>query len=353
MKNFKEHKGQILAALALGLALGLAMPGAAFATDGMPEEAGEPVALNIEAAEDGTDAPAGETDGGATELSEGGSTGAGANEGEEAISQDVAENLVELNNRIKTRESFADYRKAVAMVKNASVLEGMNMKIEDLAAIDPDFKWDELSQADKEAFQGKTLLELVEAVKADPDYTDNAMIQELVAKIDEGIEDLASNLRTQLKELFPEMSGIDDMSMAQLVGAAKTYPGFEKYQKLAAAMTTLDDVSSKLADGVALTEAMVKTAYRDNEGEMMKGYNAIALAALAIDGTVMEGLMSYELPETSVPGNDKPTTPDTGTLDATDVSALDMTMLVTIAAGSLAMLGGVALVAKLYLCHKF
>ena len=54
-----------------------------------------------------------------------------------------------------------------------------------------------------------------------------------------------------------------------------------------------------------------------------------------------------------MPGNDKPTTPDTGTLDVTDVSALDMTLLVTIAAGSLAMLGGVALVAKLYLCHKF
>ncbi len=353
MKNFKEHKGQILAALALGLALGLAMPGAAFATDGMPEEAGEPAAMNVEATEDGTDGSTEEADGEATELSEGASTGAGANEGEEAVSQDVAENLVELNDRIKTRESFADYRKAVAMVKNASVLEGMNMKVEELAAIDPSFKWDELSQAEKDAFQGKTLLELIEAVKADPNYTDNAMIQELVAKIDEGVEELANNLRTQVKELFPAMPGVDDMSMTQLVGAAKTYPGFEKYQKLAAAMTTLDEASSKLADDAVLTEAMVKAAYGDNEGEMMKGYNAIALAALAIDDTVMEGLMSYELPETSVPGNDKPTTPDTGALDAADVSALDMTLLVTIAAGSLATLGGAALVAKLYLCHKF
>ncbi len=62
--------------------------------------------------------------------------------------------------------------------------------------------------------------------------------------------------------------------------------------------------------------------------------------------------MSYELPETSVP-NDKPTTPDTGILDTADASALDLALVTTIVAGSLAMLGGAALVAKLYLCHKF
>ena len=352
----KEHKGQILAALALSMALGLAMPGAVFATEDVSEEVGEPVVTSLEAPEEVEIVELTDEEGTEDEvapLANDAQTGAGANEGEDAtdneeeISQDVAENLVELNKRIQTRESFADYRKAVAMVKNATIVDAMTQKLEDLGTVASDFKWDDLTDEEKEAFQDKSLLEIVEMVKEDESYADNEMMQMLVTSVEEMMTELLANLRAEIKELLPETEGVDDMTTAQLVGTAKTYPNFAKYQKLAVAMTTLDDMSSKLATGVELTDVMVAVAYQNNEGEMMKSYNAIALAALEIDDTVMKGLMSYELPETSV------STPDTGAIDATDASALDLALVTLIVAGSLATLGGAALVAKLYLCHKF
>jgi len=380
MKNIKEHKGQILAALALSFALGLAMaPKATFATDVAPEEVGMlPVGatevadegeatgeagtneesvtpLNVETTEDET---AGEgtdetTEGDVAGQAEGTGTGDGANEGEEAISQDVAVNLSELDQRVQTRESFADYRKAAPMVRNANFLDLMLKKVENVAQISPELDWESFPEEEQEALIGKTMFEAVNYIKGLPIYGTDAKVKKLVDDILAGVTTAQTSLKAQIKELMPATPGVDDMDMEQLVATAKTYTGYAKYLKLAEAMTALDTERGKLTAGTAMTEANVKAAYKNDEGQMMIGYNAIALAALEIDDTVMEGLMSYELPQTGAGTEDKPTTPDTGVVGTAEANALDLTLVLTVVAGSLALLGGAGLIAKLYLCRKF
>lgn len=382
MKSFKENKGQILAVLALGLALGLAMPGAAFATEGdlgeeplvvtrnlqvpteivndAPIEENTPVAENAptegatQNESTGNTDEAGETE--PTALSEGATVGGGANEGEEAVSQDVAENIVELNKRIQTRDTFAGYRKAAVLGRDAAMLDAMNTKYDDLAAMDGGFNWDDFSEEEQEAMKGKSLLEIVAYIKTLPEYTEAAdtdLTKIMIDAIEENVAKMTAELKAQVKALLPTVTGVDEMNLTDLIAAAKTLPNYAKISKLALAMTTVDGASAKLATGTELTAAVVKAAYNNSESEMMKGYNAMAVAALEFDDSVMNGLMSYELPETSVGTEQKPQTPNTGALDATDASALDLALVTTLAAGGLALLGGAALVAKLYLCHKF
>lgn len=366
MKNIKEHKGQILAVLALGLALGLAgMPGATFATDATmagveapavesseldtPEVVDEEgiMPLNVETG-DGV-----ETEDGEAGLSEGAGTGSGANEGEEAISQDVAENLVELNGRIQERDTFAGYRKAAAMARNAVALDAMSAKVENIADVALTVDWEKVSEEEKNALVGKTLLEAVQYIKTLPVYESDANTKKQVDDILTKVGTATTNLRAEVKELLPATPNIDTLSMEELVKVAKTYPNFTKIAKLAMAMTKIDVLNAGLTAGAELTAAQVEAAYGNSDAEMMKAYNAIAVAALEFDDTVMKGLMSYELPNTSVGTEEKPSTPNTGSLDATETGALDLALISTIAAGSLALAGGAALVAKLYLCHKF
>lgn len=331
----KINKGQVLAVLALGLALGLAMPAAAYAEEVEPTE---PTVVNV----DETDGAEGEPETQAEESTVGG----GVNDGEEAVSQDVAENLTELVGRIKERESFADYRKVLPMVKNATTIEAAIVKVEDLPDDNGFFTWEGLSDEEKTAMQGKTLYEAVQYIKEQPIYTSNTNVKMMVDAILETVDTAKAALIEEVKVNFPDKAAeADEMSLAELVETAKSYTSYADYAALAAAMTKIDGFDAG-EDG--LTEDEVKGLYNSSEAAMMLAYNAIATAALKIDETVMDGLMSYELPETSAPES-----PNTGSVDAYDVNALDMALITTLAAGSLATLGGAALVAKLYLCHKF
>ena len=346
MKKVAESKGQVLAALALALVLGAAMvPQAVFAEEIEDENA---VVEAPEGAENEVETENDEEDTSLVEnmsLSDGKNDDDGAGDSADEVSEDVAENIVDLYGRIRSRESFADYRKAAEMVKNATILEGMNTKIEDLAEMDMGFSWDDLSDEEKEAYKGKSMIELLESMKADPNYAEDEAAQMMVALFEAAITEATTDLKAQIKTLMPTVTGVDAMTVDQLVATAKSYPNFAKYQKLAMALDTLDDVNEKLADGTELTDEMVRTVYDESEGEMMKAYNAMALAALEIDDTVMDGLMSYELPDTAAP--------NTGANEMVVEGSLDLAMVTLMASAAVATLVGTGVLARLYLHRKF
>ena len=381
MKSSKMNKTQILAALALAFSLGMAMPGAVFASE---EGAGEPVAQAQDVtqkvtAKDLNDAiKAAKADAEYAKYSA--LYQAVANLPEDlsqatsdqlnavrsaigAIGANVgdmnAQELVDyVNNNIPGYKTYVGMLEAIAKVQ-AYVGEGQTITE---AAISSKVPEEELQglYATIDAFNNRVIGDVADnIVKLNTRITSNASFQAyrasttLVAAV-EAVEALPANaaesqintavsaLRAALPAATPNLS---TLTKEQLLETAKATADFAKNKAM---YDALGFVRTLTTGGQTLTAAAIDGVYT-TEAEQMVAYSKMAAAAEAIDPTVMKGLMAYKLPDTSA-GVDAP---DTGIIGLIESGALDLGMITLIVSVAVAGLAGAGLIAKLYLKHKF
>lgn len=335
MKNFKEQKLQVLAVLALAFSLGLVAPNAAvFASE---EGAGTPVAQN--AAEGGNQ------------------DGDGAGDKEEALKLDAS--IVELYNRIQTKDSFKGYRDAVTLIANTEKAESqLLISAEQWAKnieIYPLSVWFTISSsATKTALQDKAVYESVEIFKNDNAYNTNAQYKATIDALEQEINTVVATERAQIEALNPDVKDVDEMNLKMLVNTAKRLKNYDKYKALYDSLQFTEDAVLN-NDDTKLSLDKLHALY--NEDQLVLSYNKMAVAANAIDDTVMTGLdASWKLPTTSAGEDDKKTdvtTPNTGIVGMIETGALDLATLTLIASVVVASIAGLGLIAKLYLKHKF
>ena len=330
--KMKEHKQQILAVLALALALGMVMPSAAFASEGTADEAG------IEALAEGS------------EGANGGEDGAG--EKEETLG--LADSIAELNKRVQTLDSFATYRKAAdKLISNMQGLADFTMKAETAmskttSGVDENSLWKALSATTQTAVKDMDCYAALQYIKTQngEDYT------KLKTKIDSLLTLAADEIATIRAEAPKVETGLTlaaNLAPADLIKAVQDgIPHYGAYNALYSALVFVREATP--ASGVVTAENI--NLAQPDEGKQMLAYNKIAVAALAIDGNVMSGLYNYKLPTTSAPDT-KPEAPDTGIVGMIESGALDLGTITLIVSVALASVAGLGLIAKLYLKHKF
>lgn len=379
MKNFKEHKVQILAALALAFSLGMVAPNMAFASE--------------DNADEGIAAQAAVTNASSAQLAALVTTIKGEKdynkyedlyEAQVALAEDL-ENTSEAVLKAAQEAVVAINDKAQVGDLNAADLNNFILKMQGysdwsamfttMAQLEKEVGAD-LSQsaiADKLSTQKITnyynsLNQFVNRVQGTlaenaaklfmristrdsfKGFRDSAPLVEATEKVVMLKED-ATEAETRaavdtLRALLAGKEGVADMDAAGLVKVARETEGYSSYKALYDALGFVyeelkdlndgDNVEEKLAAGLAAT-------YANKQKELMDDYSRVAAAALKIDDTVMVGLMAYELPQTSAPE-----TPDTGIIGLIESGALDLgtlTLIVSLAAaGAL----GIGVITRLY-----
>lgn len=328
----KEYKKQILAVLALALALGMAVPGAVFASEGTADEAG------IEALAEGSEGANGSED--------------GAGDKEETLS--LVESIVELNTRIQTRTTFDTYRKAadklIANMQGLSeyTLNAKTAMEKTTSGVGEKTLWAALSTETQNAIKEKTYYDALNYIKTQ-NGTDYTTVKSKVDSLLSVATGEISTIRTEAPKVQTGLTLAADLAPEKLIEAVEEgIPNYEVYDKLYTALAFVREATP--TSGTVTTEN-IKAKY-PNEGDQMKAYNQIALAALQIDGSVLEGLYTYKLPNTSAPDT-KPEAPDTGIVGMIESGALDLGTITLIVSVALASVAGLGLIAKLYLKHKF
>lgn len=346
----KEHKTQILAALALALALGVAVPGAVFASEGTAEEGDAGIELLA-------------TDGeGANDEGD----GAGVAD-DEKKTLGLQESVIELYDRVYERESFEGYRDAedlvgevisaqkYSMVSAQYWLEHMNTS----STIGEEvWAWSLVGQSTKDKIGDKLIYEVLDDLKADSAYTNNEGYKKVVDNAVTLATASATNIAKELNAMFPDDTAeIAKMDLAELVEKAETLEDFDKYLNLYESMAFLNGLTEATTESeghpvVSKDKLAAKYKTNDQLAALTLEYDAFLKAAMAIDDTVAEGL--YQLPVTGAPAEDKkPDAPDTGIVNWIESGALDMGTLTLIVSAVVAGIAGMGLIAKLYLKHKF
>jgi len=337
MKSLKDHKTQILAAMALAFSLGMVVPNAVFASEG-----GENSEAGIAAQAEGTGT---------------GTTGETMN---------LNDSVAELYKRIQERTAFADFRKMAPAIANADAINNSGL-LGDAKAWAESFTpyenmgtaWFRLSGATKEAITGKKVYQVLDVLKADPLYT-NTYNGTYAAKVDT-LAKLDTELKTKqialIKAAMPTVTDVDTMTLPMLVGTVENSANYAVNGDLVTAMMFMNE---SITDG-ALSMSKLTSMYQP--AELTIKYAEMANAAVKIDSTVTAGLTAYQMPETSKPGGDdkpaeekpgdKVNTPDTGIVGLFESGALDLGTITLIVSVAVAAVAGVGLIAKLYLKRKF
>ncbi len=350
----KEHKTQVLAALALALALGIAMPGAVFADGGDVVEGDN---AGIEALAEGDE------DGIETQAAEGeNQEGDGAGEADDEKALGLTESIVELYDRINnsdTDSKFAGYQKSVDLIVNTQKIEkSVLLKDAETWAKETDcysangmagelHTW--LDTGTKTALAGKKVYQVIDALKADEEYTTNTGYKKIVDEVASEYDTLSKAELAQIKVAMPGLNVTENTDFAEMVNLVTSSATYAKYAALYNSQAFL---WRAVNDGKVNAETL-DAIYSDED--LQKNYLVMANAANAIDDAVMTGLdSSWKLPQTG-PDEDKTDvkTPDTGIVGLFESGALDMTTLTLIASVAVASIAGIALIAKLYLKHKF
>lgn len=338
MKSLKDHRVQILAALALAFSLGMVVPNAVFASEG-----GENAGAGIEAQAEGT-----------------------GEEGATDETLNLNDSVAELYKRIQERDTFADFRKMAPVIANTDEINNSGL-MGDAQAWAESFTpyehmgtaWSRLSGATKEAIAGKKVYQVLDVLKADPLYTATYK-GTYAAKVDELVTlnaTLTTQQKTLIKTAMPTVTDVDTMTLNMLVGTVESSANYTKNGDLVTAMMFMGE---SITDGVL---SMSKLTSMYQPAQLTLKYAEMANAAAKIDPTATTGLFAYQMPETSKPGgDDKPTdekptdkvnTPDTGIVGLFEAGALDLGTLTLIASVVVAAVAGLGLIAKLYLKHKF
>lgn len=166
-----------------------------------------------------------------------------------------------------------------------------------------------------------------------------------------------TTVRNTLKTLLPTVGNIDTMDAAALASTAEQIPDYNDFRNLYDSMAFIRDITE---GGTNLTAALISGKYSTTA--QTKYYGDMAAAAAVIDPEITKGLWAYTLPETSKPGGDEDdktddkndvNAPNTGIIGLFESGALDMGTLTLIVSVAVAGLAGIGLIAKLYLKHKF
>lgn len=324
MRKTKEYKTKILAALALALALGMMVPGAVFASE---DNADAGIMLTAE--------------------SDGASTRA------DTKKLGLVESVAELANRIETRSQFANYRKNRELVSNAVVMDGF-LNAKKTLDEDAEFKlsdgssiWSKLSTTTRNNIGNKNAQDAVTIIKGASEYTNGSA--DFKNKVNAVEASFSSTLDSLKNQITTNLSGqtTTGKTPKELVDIVKAIPNYSKYAAVATASVFLKDVQPDKTDGLV---DRIK-ALNLSSNAMMINYNHLAVAALAIDSTVMEGLADWKLPDTGK--GETPSTPDTGIVGLLESGALDLGTITLIVSVVLASVAGLGLIAKLYFKHKF
>ncbi len=354
--KIKEHKTQILSALVLAFALGLlAMPNVVFAEEGTEAETSEQTEADVEAqtdnetseqAEDGIEAQADNTTGEGKNAEDAEKTK--ADSGNVPFSDNIAENVVELYNRIQKNEGFADYKKNEDLVLLSAMVEMTNTKIKDLDGGEDFLK--SVAEDQREEAAEMTLKDFVAEMKVEADKDESGALQEVVAALEKMIKDAEDALAKELG------LSAGTSTPVQMVAEAKKRVGdnYPKYLTLLKSMVFIreaagaeDELTMK---GLTITKAQLETAFpadnKEKQAELTADYGEMLNAAIAIDSKVADGLVM--LPTTSAPE-----TPDSGIVGLIESGAMDLGTLTLIVSVAVAGLAGIGVIAKLYLKRKF
>lgn len=392
----KEHKTQILAALALALALGMAVPGAVFASEGTAEDGDAGIALLADGATKVATS---------TELFNAITTAKkDANfskyqtlyNAQTTIAKDLAAateaQVQAAANAVKAIDSTADVDGLSATELNtyinskvadyalwSNMLGAINTVVEKTGSTSytAELISQKMNQNDIQkcydavsAFNNRVtgsladnIVKLYNRILSDASMQGYRAAEPVIAGLatiadaktpESTAKDALATVRATLKTLLPSVEGIDTMEAEGL--AAEAEKGIEKYAEYTALYNSMGFIREAMASGTNLTAKMISDKY--SLADQQSNYNAMATAAAAIDPEITSGLWAYKLPNTSVgtddkENNDKPNVPDTGIVGLIETGALDLGTLTLIVSVAVAGIAGVALIAKLYLKHKF
>ncbi len=396
MKNLKEHKVQILAALALAFSLGMVIPSTTFAMGGE----GEPVAL-ADGATTSTQqlldviSQATKADNYTLykNLVNGYNNLAAATSENQAAAVTSAVNAVKalvtdapLTNaspaasvlayigNMNSYKTWAPVINAInAAMKEANVTTESAITADGLKNCTPaqiESWYNEINNVvnPTPATYAENIVVLAGRVKTAGAFANYWTYEPVVAGAialeakpnDAGLKaELAKNVGNILN-----VSGAANLNVEALLAQAK---GIENYDKYAALYNSMNFIREALPEGVtdisAITAEQLNTKYPmvDGKDPLVNYYTAFGTAANNIDASVMNNLI--KLPNTSVPGGDdkpeekpddnKVNTPNTGIVGLIESGALDLGMVTLIASVAVASVAGLGLIAKLYLKKKF
>lgn len=388
-KNMKQHKTQILAALALAFCLGMVVPNAVFASEGGED--------GIELYAEGT-----------TKLATSADLYAAIQKAkteanfakyqtlynaQQALAKDLAAatetQVVAARNAVLAIDNAAQVADMTATelntyinsMKDYSLWAGMfgaiNTVVEKTgsSSYTADLISQKMSQNDIQdcykavnAFNNRVtgsladnIMKLYNRINSEQSMSDYRTMAPVLAAL-ETLEDVnapetdvnaaLTTVRNALKILLPEVGGIDTMDAKTLAQTAEGVTDYFKYLALYDSMAFLREITD---GGTNLTAAAISGKY--SIAAQQENYDAMATAAAAIDPEITAGLWAYELPNTSAGGEDDKKSdvdaPNTGIVGLFESGALDMGTLTLIVSVAVAGIAGIGLIAKLYLKHKF
>lgn len=392
MKNLKEHKVQILAAIALAFSLGMVVP-TVFVNDGVyaatqSEAQNVPVAQLLKV------------------INEAAVTNSAkykkyedlvnaydalnvASPAEDAISKAVAavtalNSETELTTKSSKAEVLAEIAGMPTFVTWAPAVRAINKIIEDTTATQPSdinaatlanytpAEIDSLYNAINDAVNPKvnsydgSIVVLAGRIANDSGFDAYRTHEELVAaalKLEANKEDTAAKtaLATAASTVL-KLTGASDLSADSLLIEVKArLADYDKYVALYNALGFVREALPEGGDDVdEITKDDLTKKYSANE--LVNYYGVLAVAAQAIDPFSVNNLAPFEMPDTSVgtpeekpstDNNDKVNTPNTGIVGLFEAGALDLGTITLIASVAVASVAGLGLIAKLYLKRKF
>lgn len=266
------------------------------------------------------------------------------------VSKSYAENILQLNSRITTRNSFAAYRAAVPMIQAAEALKPYNQNAKDyLLGIPPmsdTSVWDALSATSQALVENMRGFEALTAIKGTADYAGPVK-----TAVDAALATMDTNVAA-LKAQLSGVEGVNNMHVDQLIVEAEKTPNYAKFADLYNTLGVIRDAGT--------TAAALDAKY--TQATLASSYSKMLAAAEAIDPSAGRGLLT--MPTTSAPDDGKKPgnsddnksdvdAPNTGIIGLFESGALDMGTLTLIVSVAVAGLAGIGIIAKLYLKHKF
>lgn len=393
MKSLKEHKVQILAAIALAFSLGMVVPGAAFASTDVAAQAESSAATQVSVNEllaviqqaQGVD-----NYGKYANLVNGYNGLTAATPVANAVPTAVAAVKALITDAPLTNES------TVAAVKTyienmdayktwAPVVNTINTIVTDTGAANASaitatglakYKPEQIAQYyntinnvvnPMPATYAENIVVLAGRVKTNGAFANYWTYEPIVAGAlaleakpgDAAIRaELAKNVANIMK-----VTGASELSTEALLTQAKSIENYDQYVAL---YNSMNFIREALPEGVTdvskITANELNTKYpaaADGKSPLVDYYVAMGRAAKVIDASVVNNLIPFEMPTTSAPeerpkeDDNKVNTPNTGIVGLIESGALDLGTVTLIASVAVAGIAGVGIIAKLYLRKKF
>ncbi len=390
MKSLKEHKVQILAAIALAFSLGMVVPSAVFASEGgvAVQAEGATASVSVQQLLDVIHQAPTVTNYAAYKSLVNAYNGvAAANPADGAVATAVQavkalvtdapisndSSVATVKTYIEGMSQYKTWSPAInainAIMKKADVTSETAVTATALAGYSPE----EIAQYynainnvvnPMPATYAENVVVLAGRINTGAGFANYRTYEPLVAAVvayeaKPSDAALKAELAKQVGDIL-NIAGSTNMSTEALLVEAKGIEGYDKYVALYNSMAFIREALP--AGTTVITADLLNAKYPAAEGknELADYYGAMAVAAAAIDASSVNNLLPFTMPDTSVGGDPKPeekpsdvNTPNTGIVGLIESGALDLGMVTLIASVAVASVAGLGLIAKLYLGKKF